>query len=338
MPRFLLEALSVFVHAMRSCAAFGRGVLALLLVGSALHVGAARAEEALEAESDVQACATAYEQAQVARNNGKLVVAQEHLRICVQEACPDFVKTDCGQWLSDIKRDIPSVIFSPVDSHGKELFEGVKVRVDGTEVPLDGRPVELDPGQHEVTYEYEGETQTQKVAIRQGEKNRVIKLEIVTDKDSDGDGILDSTDQCPMEAGVAPTGCPPVVAPASPTQPDKKLRLGAYIAWGVGGAGIVVGSIFGYLGYSAEEDALEQCGEPEACTENEKNALIDDVDQKNLIANISLFGVGLTGAATGTVLFFLSQPSGDKPPENSALNIGVHPLDDGGMFSLSGAF
>jgi hypothetical protein len=288
-------------------------------------------------DEDVQACATAYEQAQVARNNGKLVDAQEQLRICVQDACPDFVKTDCGQWLSDIKRDMPSVIFAPVDSEGNELIEGVTVTVDGKEVSLDGRPVEIDPGQHDVTYEYEGETKTDKVAVRQGEKNRVIKLEVVTDKDSDGDGILDSKDQCPSEVGVAPSGCPAVVAPPPTPGPDKKLRLGAYIAWGVGGAGLVVGGIFGYLGYSAEQDALDECEAPKVCTEGRKRELIDGVDRKNLVANISLFGVGLTGAATGTVLFFLSQPSA-QGSTNSAMNVGVQPLDDGGVLSLSGAF
>jgi hypothetical protein len=198
--------------------------------------------------------------------------------------------------------------------------------------------VELDPGQHDVTYEYEGETKTEKVAIRQGEKNRVIRLEIVTDKDSDADGIFDSVDQCPFESGVAPDGCPTAAVESRPAQTDQKLRLGAYIAWGVGGAGLVVGGIFGYLGYSADEDARKQCPTPTACSVDVERELIDDVNQKNLIANISLFGVGLTGAATGTVLFFLSQPSSDKPKDDTAVNVGVHPLDSGGMFSLSGAF
>lgn len=304
--------------------------LALLLLAAG-----ARGEE-LEEGGDVQACASAYEQAQVARNNGKLVDAQEHLRICVQESCPDFVKTDCGQWLSDIRRDIPSVIFAPVDFQGNEVVEGVKVTVDGTEVPLDGRPVELDPGQHEVSYEYEGKTQTEKVAIRQGEKNRVIKLEVVSDADSDADGVMDSTDQCPMEAGVAPSGCPAKVEPKTTAQPDKRLRLGAYIGWGVGGAGLIAGGIFGLLGNSAEQDAIDECS-PDRCTQARIDELAEGVGNYDLMANVS-FGVGIVGAAAGTVLFFMSQPSAEKANTNSALRMDVHPVQGGSLFSLSGAF
>src|SRR5690606_33780063 len=53
---------------------------------------------------DVRACAEAYVQAQVTRNAGKLRESEAHLRICVRDVCPEFVRVDCGQWLSDVRR------------------------------------------------------------------------------------------------------------------------------------------------------------------------------------------------------------------------------------------
>jgi hypothetical protein len=311
------------------------GLFAAPAVLLQFHAATAYAEEA---GMDVQACASAYEQAQVTRNDGHLVEAQEHLRVCVQDHCPDFVKSDCGQWLSDIKRDIPSVIFSPVDSSGKELLD-VKVSVDGKGVTLDGRAVELDPGQHEVTFEYQGKTKTEKVAIRQGEKNRVIKLEISTDEDSDGDGVADSMDQCPAEVGAAPEGCPKVDPPLdTPAQPDKSLRLGAYVGWGVGGAGFLTFAIFGTLANSADKAAREECPTPDFCDEAREEVLISDYDSKALIANIGV-GVGIAGAATGTVLFFLSMPKDDKTTaETSGVSVGVLPTNGGGSLSFRGLF
>jgi hypothetical protein len=298
----------------------------------------ATAQEEEEPSADqVQACASAYEQAQVNRNAGKLVEAQEHLRICVQDSCPDFVKTDCGQWLSDIKRDVPSVVFSVVDATGKELVDA-KLSVDGKEVALDGRPVEFDPGQHEVTYEVEGKSYTEKVVIRQGEKNRVLELKLKAEADSDADGIVDSADACPTEVGVAEAGgCPKAAPPPPAAKVNESMRLGAYIGWGVGGAGLATFAVFGLLAKSKDEEARNKCLNTNACSQGEVNAYIDEVDSKNLIANIGL-GVGIAGAAAGTVLFFLSMPSEEKSGSDSALNLGVTPLVGGGAFSFSSQF
>lgn len=323
----------------RSARLLARPVSAsLLAAGFALLQLVSATAHAEEASADVQACASAYEQAQVTRNDGRLVEAQEHLRICVQDHCPDFVKSDCGQWLSDIKRDIPSVIFSPVDSNGQELLD-VKVSVDGKDVTLDGRAVELDPGQHEITYEYQGVTKTEKVAIRQGEKNRVIKLEVApAQKDTDADGVLDAEDQCPTEAGPAPEGCPKAEPAATPAQPDKSLRLGAYVGWGVGGVGLITFAVVGTMANNADKAAREECLSGTPCTQARKEELIDDVDTKGLIANIGL-GVGIAGAATGTVLFILSMPKDNaSAAPSSALHLGVRPTAGGSTLSLSGAF
>src|SRR5690606_13844718 len=136
--------------------------------------------QANELDVDVRACAEAYEQAQVTRNAGKLRESEAHLRICVRDVCPEFVRVDCGQWLSDVRREMPSVILMVTDGTGRDLRD-VRVSVDGQVVTntLDGTAFELNPGPHQVTFEHESQSITERVDIRQGEKNRVIKVEFV---------------------------------------------------------------------------------------------------------------------------------------------------------------
>lgn len=290
----------------------------------------------------VQACAQAYEQAQVNRNAGKLIQAQEDLRVCVRDVCPDFVRADCGQWLSEVSVELPSVIFAAVGPKGNDLID-VKVSVDGELITesLDGRALDLDPGLHQIVFEYDGTRIEQRLVVRQGEKNRLIRVEISSEVDSDGDGVFDSEDQCPNEAGVAAHGgCPAPVAlldPASGT--PNYLRWGAYAGWGVGAAGLATFGIFGAMGSSAETKANDECPGRDVCTEEREKELIDDIESKFLVANIGL-GVGIAGAIAGTVLFFLSmdEASSPAPAPDESLSFDLYPSQHGGMFTIRGRY
>lgn len=310
------------------------GALALLA-----HANTALAETD---EDAVQACAQAYEQAQVSRNAGKLKQAQEKLRVCVRDACPDFVRADCGQWLSEVSTEIPSVIFAAVGPKGNDLID-VKVSVDGelTTESLDGRALELDPGLHQIVFEYDGTRVEQRLVVRQGEKNRLVRVEIVSEVDSDGDGVLDAHDECPNEIGVAEhRGCPAPLVSLEPTSGSPNtLRWGAYAGWGVGAAGLATFGIFGAMGASAETKANDECPGRDVCTEEREKELIDGIESKFLVANIGL-GVGIAGAIAGTVLFFLSmdEASGAAPASDDSLSFDVHPNQHGGVFTIRGRY
>jgi hypothetical protein len=285
-----------------------------------------------------------YEQAQVARNSGQLLKALDQLTVCVKDSCPEFVKVDCGQWLSEIKREVPSTIFSAIDSAGEDLT-AVRVTVDGKVVAesLAGLAVEMDPGQHEVSFEYDGKKVTKSIIVRQGEKNRVFRGEFETSVDSDGDGVNDEADLCPDTPGaLGADGCPRkldlLAESSSPATGGS--RLPAYILWGVGGAGLATFGVFGLLGRSQEDKAIEECAKKNSmCSEQTKQDYLDEIDQKLLIASIGL-GVGATGAVVGTVLFFLSGPShADKAAASSpGLNLDVAGGPQGGFVNLQGSF
>jgi hypothetical protein len=295
-------------------------------------------------DADTQACATSYEQAQVNRMNGELKAAREELKTCVREVCPDFVRKDCGDWLTEVNAEIPSVIFAAVGSKKNDLID-VKVTLDGEVVTeqLDGRAIDLDPGQYELVFDYNGKQVKRTLVVRQGEKNRVIRAEIETEVDTDGDGIFDTTDECPLEPGPASNkGCP--VAPPPPP-PDENagsaesLRIGAYASWGVGAAGLITFAIFTPLAYSEESDAQKECGtDGSECDPTVRADYVDSVEQKLLIGNIGL-GVGIAGAAAGTILYYLStQEKQASASEDESVRIDVLPTQHGGMLSVGGKF
>jgi hypothetical protein len=292
----------------------------------------------------VQECATAYEQAQVFRNAGQLSQAEEQLRICVREVCPDFVKVDCGQWLSDVKREMPSVVFTAEDSDGKEL-QNVKVTVDGVAVQeaLDGKALELDPGQHDVRFDYNGRAITQKLIVRQGEKNRVVLASFRTAADQDADGIGDSLDACPTHVGpLSNQGCP-VSQPGVPVVDDgtDPRLVGAIVAGGIGIAGIAGFAVLGLTARAKGQRGADDCGDANGCGPVELQNYKDEESKWLLPANISA-GVGGVGLAAAVVLFLLYQTDDAPATQSSAVapawTFAAAPTLGGAAFSLHGRF
>lgn len=268
-------------------------------------------------DDDVKACAEAYEQAQVNRNSGKLRESEEQLRVCVRDVCPDFVKVDCGQWLSDVRREMPSVILMVTDGSGNEITD-VQVALDGAVLSggLDGRAFEVNPGPHEFTFERGDAKRAERVSIRQGEKNRVIKIELSTPVDTDADGLLDQDDRCPTEAGsAANVGCPEAPPKVVPRTGLSGLEVGAIAAGGVGVLGFATFAVAGLLSRDNTAEAFKHCGDTGAkCDAGEIKTFQDKEALYNPIANVGVV-VGGVGVATAVVLFALSlEDSSEAPP------------------------
>jgi hypothetical protein len=302
------------------------------------------ARPALAQADDVQACAEAYEQAQVTRNSGKLKESEESLRICVRDVCPDFVKIDCGQWLSDVRREMPSVILMVTDGSGNEVTD-VQVTLDGALLSsaLDGRSFEVNPGPHELTFERQGAKRSERVSIRQGEKNRVIKIELTTHVDTDADGVADADDKCPNEAGVdSDEGCP--AAPLVPSQEPAKtglsgLEVGAIVAGGVGVLGFATFAVAGSLSRANASEAIKVCKPDGSACEPD---VIEDYQDKealyNPIANIGAI-VGGVGVATAAVLFALSlEDSTPEQPKVGEVKWSVSPTWGGAWIGANTRF
>jgi hypothetical protein len=133
--------------------------------------------------------------------------------------------------------------------------------------------------------------------------------------------VLDAQPK-PAEPPPAPPELPPpseqpaVVMNTSPSG----LRTAAYIAGGVGVAGLGTFAIFGALEKSSYNDLKEAChGGP--CPP-ERSDDISTGRARQTIANVGL-GVGIVGLATGAVLFLVSAPP--KAPTTGRASIVVAP-------------
>ncbi|WP_438002208.1 hypothetical protein WMF26_24065 [Sorangium sp. So ce185] len=197
-----------------------------LAVAAALALTGARAD----AQPHKRACAAAYERAQGLRRDGKLLAAREALIACSQPTCPAAAVADCGPWLAEVEKSLPTVVIAAKDAHGRERLD-VRVLVDGRPLAaaLDGKALPVDPGPHTFRYEpASGPAVEERVLIREGEKNRAITVTLgASSAGAPASPPPPAAAPTPASTGSppAPTAAPtaptaaPTAAPPAPTAP-----------------------------------------------------------------------------------------------------------------------
>lgn len=141
--------------------------LVLALLGTA---ASGRAEPATD--TNKLTCAVAYEQGQRLRKDGRLLAARAQLELCSDDACPAVLRGDCTRWLTEVELSIPTVILSARDASGAELSE-VRVELDGKLLTthLDGKPVQVDPGEHTFRFVSGQSAVEREVTLEVGDKD-----------------------------------------------------------------------------------------------------------------------------------------------------------------------
>ncbi|MBI5535228.1 MAG: hypothetical protein HY898_21050 [Deltaproteobacteria bacterium] len=203
---------------------------------------------------------SSYENAQRLRMSAHLREARTELLTCGGPACPQALRKDCLHWLEEVDRSLPSVVLA-VRSGSEDLVD-VRVSVDGALLAthLDGAAITVDPGTRLFRFEAPGyEAQERKVVIREGEKSRVLTVE------------LRSTSAAPR---------------------SKKSKAPAITLAAVAVVGLGCFTYFGLKGMSGKSD-LEPC--KGHCPQGD----VDNVSRDFLVADISLgVGVLALGAAS----------------------------------------
>jgi hypothetical protein len=258
------------------------------------------------AKADVKAaCVAASTQGQALRDAAKLKGARDQFLLCARDECPNVVRKYCAEWLSDVERRIPSVVFRVQSGNGNDVTDA-RVTVDGTLVVngLDGSAITLDPGAHDVRYERPGEPAvSDRFVIVEGERGRVL-------------------------TGRFPTKSVPVesiaITPATSARPIPPIT---YVLGGVGLVGIAG---FAYFGLTASHDLdhLRTTCAPFCAT-----ADLDSARHEALFADIAL-GVGVVALGAAAYTFF-TRPN-DTP--SAATLIDVRPLPGGGMARIGASF
>jgi hypothetical protein len=269
---------------------------------------------------DIDACIDASEKALSQRKAEKLIDARASLSKCAASTCPDAVSASCRQRLADVIRAIPGIVFVTRDGSGADLA-AVKLSIDGAVYAdrLDGRVIELDPGEHDFRFEVAGQAPVaQRFVLHEGERNR---REIV---------VIGGVSTAPA---AGQTESPAAVAEPKPSsQTDGGgQRTAALVVAGVGVAGLITGGVFGGLSMSAHNTYELNCGSNIGAPPGQCNAQgvsgESDAATKGTIATALLIGGGVLTAA-GAAWYFLA-PSG---PKSVQVGVGL------GAITLRGEF
>jgi hypothetical protein len=273
-------------------------VIALVVVATSAQVHA-------QGSNDAVRCKEAYEGSQENRHAFALLSARKKLRFCAGEACSDEMRTDCITWLAEVDRAIPTIVFeAKVD--GQQVTD-VTVTMDGNPATrkLDGRPIEIDPGNHVFVFQKQGRTPVeQTVLVLEQRKNLVVAASWET----------------------------PVAVPAETSRSSGAWRTAGIIVGGVGVAGLVVGSVFGANALSTDKSAMRDCAAPTRCT----SAGVDLAHTAHDDATVSTvaFAAGGVLAAGGALLVVLSPRLG----RTQGMNLTPSFTATSQMLVISGAF
>lgn len=209
-----------------------------------------------------------------------------------------------------------------------------QVSVGGAPIPsaLIGVERPTDPGTHEVVATAPGyvEQRSSVTLAEGGAQELTLRLE----KD-------------PNAAPATPPPAPPATVVAVPPPAPAADRSGtksnvpAYVAFGVGGAGLLVGGITGILAIGKKND-LKGCVD-KACPTSQRDTL-DSAESMATISTVG-FGVGVVGVGVGVVLLLTGNHSSSAA--NSAPKLGkreprpsvaVQPWFSGNSAGLNGTF
>jgi hypothetical protein len=249
-----------------------------------------------------QECAAANEGAQDLRRAGRLREARTQLALCTATSCPGPIREDCAQRLKEVEAALPTVIFEAKNAGGHDL-SAVRVTMDGEPLldKLEGTPVVLDPGEHRFVFQSEGLRNAEEtVVLREGERDRRVRI------------VLQSPTRPSQEsAATAP-------AEENHTQGALGISLGA-----AGIAGLIVGTIFGFVAKSTYDDAVQnQCGgDPTRCSA--QGAQDGRTAHSQATVSTAAFIGGGALLAGGALLFFTAPKSGDVSVSPAAASGGA---------------
>jgi hypothetical protein len=245
-------------------------VVAWLLASAAVMLGP------VAEASDKSACLDAHAEAQRLRRAGHVKAARASLIACSAASCPPLVSRDCTTWVSELEAEQPTVIISSHDEAGRDVG-AVRVTVDDALLTsqLDGRPLEVDPGEHVFRGQFpDGQVAESRIILRAAEKDRAVTLDHPRPK---------------------PAVTPALTVSAAP--PRKGPPVAAFV---LGGLGVAALGSFAYFGLRGRGDESHY---DSTCRPNSSEADLDGLRRSYLVADISLgIAVLALGAATWLVL------------------------------------
>jgi hypothetical protein len=254
------------------------------------------------------ACASAYEDAQLFRMRGRYVQARDALLMCLQPACPRLLRGDCQNWLPEVEQSLPSVVFAVIDVNGRDV-EGARIYADGKllEGYADGHAHAIDPGVYTLRIEAPGHrAEEQTLTIRQSEKNRMVKAHLASD----------GTEPSQAKAKRAPGVITNDVTPEPEPEPKRRrIPTLSYVLGGSALAGFGVMTTFAVLGKHEHTRLSHSCAPN--CTDKATEAGRRDY----ILADVAL-GVSLALTGTAVWSYFWGKARTERAPPVVGMNLG----------------
>jgi hypothetical protein len=278
------------------------GIVSLLATVRARAEGTVQAEAAHDPASErTLSCARSLEQSQRLLNGSHYVAASSEATKGASPSCGEALFDECRKICDELQRATPSVLFAVRDSAGHELSD-VTVVVDGesNSAKIDGKPIRVDPGNHEFSFSSIGYMATRQVfLIRAGEQFREFSVVL-------------------LRARVAPGVEPPAMAhTVSDNGAATAPPLASYVLGGFGVLGLAAFVGFRVAGSSNFDELSRDC--KPACSVS----AVDTVRHEYLISYLGL-GVGAAAAAGALTIYFTAPRS--KANQTTLL---VSPMADG---------
>jgi hypothetical protein len=188
-----------------------------------------------------------------------------------------------------------------------------QVTVSGATIPaaLIGAERPTDPGTHEVVVSAPGYLeQRRSVTLAEGGSQEIaVRLE------KDPNAVVETPTQ---PSAVTGDTASPVASDPAVDAGTKRSNTLAYVALGVGGAGLLLGGVTGVLALGKKSD-LQGC-DGTRCPESQR----DTLDSANSMATLSTvgFGVGIVGVGLGVVLLVTNSGSASAPASRALAKSG----------------
>jgi hypothetical protein len=244
--------------------------------------------------------------------------------------------------------------FVTAQRRANEILAGAKPRIGKLRIHVDGAPIDkvsvtvdganvpsvlfdadraTDPGVHEVRATAMGyRTEAATVQLAPGAEAAVsLKLE----PDSNAGAAPGSLSSAPQPGPAITANSSPAPSPSSGSSGPS--RIPAFVALGIGGAGIAVGSVFGIMALGTKSTLDNSCPDKKMCPPSSQSD-IDDLSTRATISNIG-FIVGIVGVAVGTVLLVTTHGEESRPTGASVSpRVHVRPWLGVGAAGLGGTF
>jgi hypothetical protein len=297
------------------------GLGAIALLAAVFWAPTSRAVEPKEA------CIAASTDGQTFRAERRLLEARHKMLECTQPSCPEIVQAFCSRWLVEIEDQLPSLVVHLVDPSGAEVSDA-QLTIDGNRANLDGRPVPMDPGTHQVFAETStGERLSSEASLAPGEKAKLVVLRVLRP-------VVSATALAPATASATTAYTTPDRTPyrtpyrTEERPPSRGVPPGAWI---LGGTAVVAFGTAAYLIYDAYHKLDVLKGPPPAgcaptCTDAQTAPGRADV----LAADVAT-AIGV--AALGSAIAWTLLARVDSPVATRGAHFGVSPIA-GGAFAL----